>query len=194
MLGKLSLLFAACLVSVSSLASPSPLEVAKETVTFNSSCPSLGTATAKITSAVYQDGADYIYAYQISDVVGSEFSWFSVGLLNTPAISNLQVGDLGFLTPAGSVAPMAGTWGVSDSVDSVDALFMSNKIGPGETSRWLTFTSDRAPGQGIGSLANLSGTTQSHISGQVYIPMIPEPMTLVLLGAGALVLRKKRAN
>jgi len=195
MLRKLSLLCAVsvCLLSVPTLAE-SLEEIVKETVTFSSPCGS-SNISAKVTSAVYQAGDEYIYAYQIFDVVGGEFSWFSVGLLNNPVINDLLVGDRGFLTPAGTVAPMPGSWQVSSAVDSVDALFMPNKIGgSGEVSQWLTFTSNWGPGEGIGALANLSGSTPSFLSGKVYIPIIPEPMTLVLLGAGALVLRKKRAN
>jgi hypothetical protein len=192
MIRKLSLLFAAavCIQSVPTLAT-SLQEVVKETVGFKSCCSPSGPDLVQVTSAVYTDGTDYIYAYQIFDAT-SDFSWFSVGLLNNPAISNVQVGDLGFLTPEGSLAPMA--WEVSGASDSVDAMFIPNKIGPGETSQWLTFISNWGPGDGVAVLANLSGTTTSCASGHVYTPMIPEPMTLLLLGAGALALRKRRAN
>lgn len=185
---KLSLLLVAavCLSGVPLFATP--VEVVKETFLFSSAFPS-STAQAKVISAVYRDGADYLYAYQIFDVTGSEFSWFAVGLQANPFVSNLQVGDLGFLAPSGSVAPM--DWALSSGNDSVDALFIPNKIGPGETSQWLTFVSPWEPGTGIAVLANLSGTNKSYTEGSVYIPTIPEPATIALLGAGLLALRRK---
>ncbi len=189
MIRKLSILIAVAACFLCNPTFASPLEVVEEpfTVTFsNSSCPSLGNVTAKITSAVYTDGTDYLYAYQIFDATG-DFSWFSVGLQNSPVISETWIGsDGGFLTPI--------AWEASSAADSVDALFMPNKIGPGETSQWLWFRSDWAPGKGLAVLGNFSGTTTSYASGEVYIPMIPEPMTLTLLGAGVLVLWKRRVN
>lgn len=190
MIRKLSILITAavCIQAIPLYAMPAMVEIEKEIFSLTPTCASIN-ASAKITSAVYQSGSDYIYAYQVFDVVGSEFSWFSVGLVNSPSVANLQTGDLGFLSPAGTLAPMA--WELSSSIDSVDALFMPNKIGLGETSQWLSFTSPLAPGLGTAVLGNLSGTSKSFVSGQVFIPLVPEPATIALLGAGLLALRKK---
>ncbi|MHC5059628.1 MAG: PEP-CTERM sorting domain-containing protein [Planctomycetota bacterium] len=161
------------------------------TITF----PRIGTMTgvAQVASEVfcYDDSSpfDYVYTYQITNISDVDLSWFSVQILEGAGVFDEP--SPGFDAGTG-IDP--DDWDIINSpAQSVEAIFTST-IGPSESSSLLWFASNSAPTWGEGALVGLS-SGYVFATGAVLVPEpVPEPATLVLLGAGGLltVFRKIR--
>jgi len=144
----------------------------------------LGTAKAKVTSTVYKaDAGGYIYTYQISNAA-VKFTWFSA------ALNSVAITDLGVDVSGTEMQPVA--WvPVDDSsaATSVEAIF-SPGLTAANNSAILWFTCAKAPDPtyGEGALAKLSIVGGVYAVGNILVP-IPEPITMILLGSGWLLLR-----
>ena len=134
-----------------------------------------------VTSRVYSFGDQYLYTYQLDNPSNSTqtTSWFSVAV-------NPDADILTVAYDAGANVPALWT-GVGSPFISVDAFFV-NPISPGKTSTTLYYLSSVSYGWADASIGNGGFTAYN----QVLAPA-PEPMTLVLLGAGAVMsLRRRR--
>ncbi len=144
--------------------------------------PGYGSGSAYVTSTAYESSGNYVYEYVISGVQNANFSFFSVAI-------NPGVDIISFGWDPGTGNPFA--WQpVNNPPQSIEALF-TNPIGPGETSSTLWFVSSKPPTEGIGSLAGLSGGQYQFAVGKVLMPN-PEPATLLILTAGAILLSSRR--
>lgn len=174
---SLSMVVSLCLVSTLAQAMPAGTLQQQQTFGFYNVANNL--QVADVTSSVYAANAGgYVYAYQIANST-MDFSWFSVGLLPAVVVSNANYDVVG-----GQVAPSA--WTILPS--SVEASFFSNPVGVGETSAVLWFQSPYAPApnNGYGALSGFSSKGFTFAQGTVFTPIVPEPMTSILLSAGAL--------
>jgi hypothetical protein len=144
----------------------------------------LNTAKAKVTSTVYKaDAGGYIYAYQISGAT-TKFTWFSM------AFHSIPITKYGVEASGTEILPVA--WDVVVDDDSVPASKnMEALFSPGLTSNsailWFVCDDD-TPGVGVGALAKLSVGGGTYAEGAVLVPS-PEPMTMILLGSGLVMLR-----
>lgn len=147
----------------------------------------LGTTQAYVTSTVYEATGEYagkyIYAYQISGAT-TKFTWFSV------AFHSIPITKYGVEVSGTELPPIA--WDVVVDDDSVPAsINMEALFSPGLTSNsailWFVCDDD-TPGDGIGALAKMSVGGGTYAEGAVLVPF-PEPMTMVLLGSGLIMLR-----
>lgn len=177
----LGMLVLFCLVSVQAQAAQMsiPAGTLQQQQTFNFYNVVNTLQVAQVTSSVYAANAGgYIYAYQIANAT-TDFSWFSVGLLPSVVVSNANYDVAG-----GQVAPSA--WTILPS--SVEASFFSNPVGLGETSAvlWFQSPSAPAPNNSVGALSGYSYKGFTFAQGTVLTPSVPEPMTSILLSAGAL--------
>lgn len=122
-------------------------------------------------------GGEYLYTYEISsdDVSTVGLSYFSVGIGDGG-----DAASPGFETNFDDVTP-SGQYLVGSPPQSVDFLFIQDTIDGGESSALLYFVSDRGPGWGYGTLSG-GGISKT---GLLPTP-VPEPCTLVLLGAAAM--------
>ncbi len=180
-------MLALCLIGVQAKAMPAGTLLQQQTFGFYNVSNNM--QVADVTSSVYTANAGgYIYAYQIAKAT-TDFSWFSVGLLPAVVVSNPNWDAV-----VGQVEPSA--WTILPS--SVEASFFSNPVGVGETSAVLWFQSPYAPApnNGYGALSGFSSNGFTFAQGTVFTPIVPEPMTVMLLSAGALamVATKKRSK
>jgi hypothetical protein len=117
----------------------------------------------------------YVYAYQVfnsNSTVAIDF--FSVGLSADIQVSEaLYALQKNWADPGGSIPNMSLVL-----PESVLYVFQFDNIGANEHSRTLLFTSDCAPGGAIVELPS----------------PVPEPATLGLLSAGALLAFRRRRN
>ena len=134
------------------------------------------------------DLGPYLYTYQITNISISDthLSFFMMEILDAAEAQSPDY-DLDEQT---WVAP--DVWAVNASGQSVDALFNTNALDIGEVSALLWYLSDYGPSWGTGTLV---GTPVGQVFATTDLPTpIPEPATLLLLGAGGLlaVFRKRR--
>jgi hypothetical protein len=144
----------------------------------------LNTVKAKVTSTVYKaDAGGAIYAYQISNAA-VKFTWFSV------AFHSIPITRWGVEVSGTEIQPVA--WDVVIDDDSAPASTnMEALFSPGLTSKSATLwfvCNDDTPGTGVGALARLSVGGGTYAEGAVLAPS-PEPMTMVLLSGGLIMLR-----
>ncbi len=140
--------------------------------------PGVGIGQASVTSEVYEAiGGGYIYAYQISDAT-VDFTWFSIAFNPGTTVTSLDYDSTG-LDPMDWLL-------VNTPPTSIEALFDSGLAS--NTSSLLWFTCTEAPANGVGALAKLSVGGGVYAEGNVLVP-VPEPMTIILLSAGWLMLR-----
>ena len=134
-------------------------------------------------------GADtYLYAYTFSNNVESDVGAddFSVGILPgvlaSNAFSDAAYGGIGGVSPFLSML-------VGTPLQNAKYLFLLDTIDPGEHSSVLLFTSDMAPTDGYATVS--AGGAGGMVS--VITPMnVPEPAGLLLIGAGAVFMRKRK--
>jgi hypothetical protein len=146
----------------------------------------LGTAQAKVTSTVYEaDAGGYIYAYQIFGAT-TKFTWFSV------AFHSIPITKYGVEVSGTEVAPIAWDVVVDDDLapasTNMEALFSPGLMASSNSAILWFVCADDTPGTGIGALAKLSVGGGTYAEGAVLVPF-PEPMTMVLLGSGLVMLR-----
>jgi hypothetical protein len=151
----------------------------------------LNTAKAKVTSTVYTaDAGGAIYAYQILNAA-AKFTWFSV------AFHSIPITSWGVEVSGTEISPIA--WDVVVDDDSAPASTnMEALFSPGLTvsnnSAILWFVcNDDTPGTHVGALAKLSIGGGTYAEGPVLTPS-PEPMTMILLGGGLVMLRFCKYN
>jgi hypothetical protein len=140
---------------------------------------------AEVTSTVYELGNLYLYTYVIDNPEEStqNVSWFSVETDEDADVQSVGY-DIGANAPA--------IWheivsSMNSTILSVDALFI-NAIEAGEESTVLFFISSKAPTTTTGYVGGKSVI----VEGDVLSP-VPEPATMLILAAGALVTLRRRS-
>lgn len=140
----------------------------------------------EVSCAVYQIGNLYLYTYDLTNPLDSlqSASWFSVGIL--PGVDIVSVG---YDTSQTEIVPAL--WhDIGDPISSVDAQFLET-IDPGESSTILFYLSSKEPGQTSASLGGVAGNESFVYEGKITSP-VPEPATVLLLAAGALMSLRRR--
>jgi|GEM_PF-690395 len=165
--------------------------------------PGSGTGAAEVLSRVYLAGEEhnyqgnyiytYLYTYLISDACVN-LSFFSVEIL--PDVEILAYGwDVDGKTPFVWESVNDPWESVNDPVEStiksIEAFF-KNPLKPGDTSATLWFISPQKPTEADGSLAGITAGQYNFLVGKVLTPIVPEPMTALLLAAGSLLSRFSR--
>jgi len=140
----------------------------------------------QFTSGYYS--GKYLYTYQISNInTGVGLTFFSVKIAN-----GANVVDWGW--DAGFVNPTVWLPIVDDlslQVQSVEATF-TNPIYNTNSSSLLWFASDYAPiSSGQGNLFGTAAHLPYNATADLLAPT-PEPASIILLGLGAFVLRRKK--
>jgi len=141
-------------------------------------------------------GGAYVYAYQIISSGDSDVSIdsFSVGILDDAIVS-----DIGWEAAVGGEVNPSFAYFSPDAQDPQSAMYLflpqpqfAGVIGIGESSTILLFSSDSRPEEGFGIIegGSIGGTVEG-------LPTpLPEPATMVLLGAGGMLvtLTRKRLS
>ncbi len=161
-----------------------------ETTTFSQVGGGPGIASVDSEVFYYDSGPfNYVFTYQITNISDVDLSWFSVQILDGAGVFD-DPGP-GFDTGTG-VEPAQ--WDIVNSpAQSVEGIFTGTN-GPAESSALLWFAGNNEPIWGQGALAGLS-SGYVFATGDLLVPApVPEPVTLLLLGAGglAVVIRKRR--
>ena len=127
-------------------------------------------------------GANYVYAYQIDSTASTD----SINLISVGLDGDEMPAYPGFVSISSGVQPnMPGSLNPSQLIGSgtppiyTSALwrFVQTKIGPGQSSKILIFTSPFGPEM---DSVSIQGANQSAWSGYVASP-VPEPATLLSL-------------
>lgn len=132
---------------------------------------------------------EYVYTYKVSNTSSPAsavaIDQFSMGLVPGSGVDYQQAA---YDAQAGQVIPITG-YGNSQTVYY---MYIMDTIAPGESSALMLFSSPNAPVDGFG---NLTIGTVGSVKLKLPTP-VPEPVSLILLGAGCLPLRyyRKRAR
>ncbi|AQT68609.1 hypothetical protein STSP2_01777 [Anaerohalosphaera lusitana] len=147
-----------------------------------------------IKSAVYTDGESYLYLYQLQNNAGSgvkrvTFAPFSDVSLDT-LVGYLQTHDLADFQEDG-LAPVLAETGDHERVSpfagfSFRSYGQGSALLPNEHSAVLFVKSDRRPTMIDANVLFNDGNATGEVYGAV-----PEPMTILFLASGALMLRRR---
>jgi hypothetical protein len=137
-----------------------------------------GSGQATVTSTVEYDNVANLfrYTYTVSNAT-EKFTSFMVAI--DPSIS---------IVSSGILSSLVSSWVVTDDNDAMVATITGNLKTSGATATvWFTCAQDYTTGDG--ALANV----KTYAQGSVLSP-IPEPMTMLLLGSGWVLLRRYKSK
>jgi hypothetical protein len=128
---------------------------------------------AKVTSTVEDlGGVQYLYTYTISQAT-EKFTGFVIAIDPSVGASIVSPG----------FSSLVSSWVLTDDGDAMVATIIGNLKTSGAVAT-VWFTCSQLPTSGDGALSNV----KSYAQGSIATP-IPEPMTIILLSAGWLMLR-----